>query len=96
MSIKVVKSVKEAIDWINSHTTHRSEAVITQGITHAEFPRKSIGAMVVYINTSVRFTDGFVLGLGVRIRISTQEMHAHGPMGLEALIPAKSYINGKG
>lgn len=96
MSVKIVKSVEEAVDWINDHTTHHSEAIVTQSIAHAEFFQESIDAAAVYVNASTRFTDGFVFGLGAEIGISTQKMHARGPMGLEALTSTKFYINGNG
>ena len=83
-------------DWINGHTTHHSEAIVTQSIAHAEYFQESIDAAAVYVNASTRFTDGFVFGLGAEIGISTQKMHARGPMGLEALTSTKFYINGNG
>lgn len=96
MSVKLVTSVDQAIDWINRHTTHHSEAIITQNITHAESFQDQVDAATVYVNVSTRFTDGFVFGLGAEIGISTQKMHARGPMGLEALTSTKFYINGQG
>lgn len=96
MSVKLVTSVAQAIDWINRHTTHHSEAIITQNITHAESFQDQVDAAAVYVNASTRFTDGFVFGLGAEIGISTQKMHARGPMGLEALTSTKFYINGQG
>lgn len=96
MSVKLVTSVDQAIDWINRHTTHHSEAIITQNITHAESFQDQVDAAAVYVNVSTRFTDGFVFGLGAEIGISTQKMHARGPMGLEALTSTKFYINGQG
>lgn len=96
MSVKLVTSVDRAIDWINRHTTHHSEAIITQNITHAESFQDQVDAAAVYVNASTRFTDGFVFGLGAEIGISTQKMHARGPMGLEALTSTKFYINGQG
>lgn len=96
MSVKLVTSVDQAIDWINRHTTHHSEGIITQNITHAESFQDQVDAAAVYVNVSTRFTDGFVFGLGAEIGISTQKMHARGPMGLEALTSTKFYINGQG
>lgn len=96
MSVKLVTSVDRAIDWINRHTTYHSEAIITQNITHAESFQDQVDAAAVYVNASTRFTDGFVFGLGAEIGISTQKMHARGPMGLEALTSTKFYINGQG
>lgn len=96
MSVKVVDSVDDAIDWVNRYTTHHSEAIITKDLEHAERFQDEVDAAAVYVNASTRFTDGFVFGLGAEIGISTQKMHARGPMGLEALTSTKFYINGKG
>jgi glutamate-5-semialdehyde dehydrogenase len=96
MSVKVVDSHVEAIDWINCYTSHHSEAIVTQDISRAEAFQNQVDAAAVYVNASTRFTDGFVFGLGAEIGISTQKMHARGPMGLEALTSTKYYINGTG
>ncbi|VGV54411.1 glutamate-5-semialdehyde dehydrogenase [Streptococcus pyogenes] len=96
MSVKVVSSLEEAISWINQHTSHHSEAIITRDIKAAEIFQDLVDAAAVYVNASTRFTDGFVFGLGAEIGISTQKMHARGPMGLEALTSTKFYINGDG
>lgn len=96
MSVKVVDSLDEAINWINTYTTSHSEAIVTQDISRAEQFQDDIDAAAVYVNASTRFTDGFVFGLGAEIGISTQKMHARGPMGLEALTSTKFYINGQG
>ncbi|UVF03135.1 glutamate-5-semialdehyde dehydrogenase [Streptococcus equinus] len=96
MSVNVVSSLDEAIDWVNRYTTHHSEAIVTKDLEHAERFQDEVDAAAVYVNASTRFTDGFVFGLGAEIGISTQKMHARGPMGLEALTSTKFYINGKG
>lgn len=96
MSVKVVDSLDDAIDWINTYTTSHSEAIVTQDISRAEQFQDDVDAAAVYVNASTRFTDGFVFGLGAEIGISTQKMHARGPMGLEALTSTKFYINGQG
>ena len=96
MSVKVVDSLDEAINWINTYTTSHSEAIVTQDISRAEQFQDDVDAAAVYVNASTRFTDGFVFGLGAEIGISTQKMHARGPMGLEALTSTKFYINGQG
>lgn len=96
LSVKVVDSLDEAIDWINTYTTSHSEAIVTQDISRAEQFQDDVDAAAVYVNASTRFTDGFVFGLGAEIGISTQKMHARGPMGLEALTSTKFYINGQG
>ena len=95
MSVKVADSLDEAIDWINTYTTSHSEAIVTQDISRAEQFQDDVDAAAVYVNASTRFTDGFVFGLGAEIGISTQKMHARGPMGLEALTSTKFYINGQ-
>ena len=96
MSVKVVDSLDEAIKWINTYTTSHSEAIVTQDISRAEQFQDDVDAAAVYVNASTRLTDGFVFGLGAEIGISTQKMHARGPMGLEALTSTKFYINGQG
>lgn len=96
MSVKTVSSLDEAISWINTHSSHHSEAIITNDLQTAEKFQDLIDSSAVYVNASTRFTDGFVFGLGAEIGISTQKMHARGPMGLEALTSSKYYINGSG
>ncbi|MDO4878466.1 MAG: glutamate-5-semialdehyde dehydrogenase [Neisseria sp.] len=96
LSVKTVDDAQEAISWINAHTSHHSEAVITQDIACARRFQDEVDAAVVYVNASTRFTDGFVFGLGAEIGISTQKMHARGPMGLEALTSTKFYVSGSG
>ncbi|WP_373760619.1 glutamate-5-semialdehyde dehydrogenase [Streptococcus ferus] len=96
MSVKVVDSVEEAISWINTYSTHHSESIVTKDIDAAERFQDEVDSAAVYVNASTRFTDGFVFGLGAEIGISTQKMHARGPMGLEALTSTKFYINGSG
>ncbi|MDV5973641.1 aldehyde dehydrogenase family protein, partial [Streptococcus canis] len=96
MSVKTVSSLEEAISWINDYSSHHSEAIITNDIKAATTFQDAIDAAAVYVNASTRFTDGFVFGLGAEIGISTQKMHARGPMGLEALTSTKFYINGDG
>lgn len=96
LSVKVVDSCQEAIDWINQYTSHHSEAIVTTNLTHAQLFQDQVDAAAVYVNASTRFTDGFVFGLGAEIGISTQKMHARGPMGLEALTSIKFYITGQG
>lgn len=96
MSVKTVSSLDEAISFINAHSSHHSEAIITNNLQAAEQFQDLIDSAAVYVNASTRFTDGFVFGLGAEIGISTQKMHARGPMGLEALTSSKYYINGNG
>ncbi|HEL0559131.1 glutamate-5-semialdehyde dehydrogenase [Streptococcus equi] len=96
MSVHLVSSLDEAISWINQYTSHHSEAIITANINAAERFQDLVDSAAVYVNASTRFTDGFVFGLGAEIGISTQKMHARGPMGLEALTSSKYLINGNG
>ena len=86
ISVKTVDSVDEAISHINEHSTHHSESIITNSDINAHIFLEEIDSSSVYHNASTRFTDGFVFGLGAEIVISTQKMHARGPMGLEALV----------
>ena len=96
MSVKVVSSIDQAIDHINHYSTKHSESIITDNLTNADQFQAQIDSAVVYVNASTRFTDGFVFGLGAEIGISTQKLHARGPMGLEALTSYKYLINGNG
>lgn len=94
ISMKTVSDVDEAIEHINTYTTHHSEAILTENTDNAEKFQKGIDAACVYVNTSTRFTDGFEFGLGAEIGISTQKLHARGPMGLKELTSYKYTING--
>ena len=96
LAVKVVDSNQEAINWINRYTSHHSEAIITRDLANARAFQEAVDAAVVYVNASTRFTDGFVFGLGAEIGISTQKMHARGPMGLEALTSTKYCVCGTG
>lgn len=96
ISMKVVSSVEEAIDHINRYNTKHSEAIITENATNAEKFLNEIDASSVYWNASTRFTDGFEFGFGAEIGISTQKLHARGPMGLKALTSYKYVIYGTG
>ena len=96
LSSKVVKSLDEAIEHINRFGTKHSECIVTQSLRCAEIFQQRIDAAAVYVNASTRFTDGFEFGLGAEIGISTQKLHARGPMGLEALTTYKYLINGNG
>ncbi|MBQ3116383.1 MAG: glutamate-5-semialdehyde dehydrogenase [Clostridia bacterium] len=96
ISVKTVDSVEEAIAHINEHSTHHSEAIITKDNESAEKFLNAIDSSSVYLNASTRFTDGFVFGLGAEIGISTQKLHARGPMGLDALVTSKYYVKGDG
>lgn len=96
IAIKIVSSIDEAIDFINEHNTKHSEAIITENYTRSQKFLDEIDAACVYVNASTRFTDGFEFGFGAEIGISTQKLHARGPMGLEALISTKYVIRGNG
>ena len=96
MSVKVVSSIDQAIDHINRYSTKHSESIITTNLANADQFQAQIDSAAVYVNASTRFTDGFVFGLGAEIGISTQKLHARGPMGLEALTSYKYLINGTG
>lgn len=96
ISVKTVDSLDEAIEHINEHSTHHSEAIITSNKTNADRFMMCIDSSSVYVNASTRFTDGNEFGLGAEIGISTQKLHARGPMGLEQLTTTKYLIYGDG
>lgn len=96
MTVKVVPSLDAAIDHINRFSTHHSEAIITKDIARGRKFQQAINSACVYINASTRFTDGGVFGFGAEIGISTQKLHARGPMGLEQLTTIKYEITGNG
>ena len=96
LSIKTVSSIEEAISHINRYNTGHSEAIITQNEEHAQKFLQEVDAACVYVNASTRFTDGFEFGFGAEIGISTQMLHARGPMGLKELTSYKYYIRGNG
>ena len=96
ISVKTVDSLEEAIAHINEHSTHHSESIITSDEAAAEKFLHYIDSSSVYHNASTRFTDGFVFGLGAEIGISTQKLHARGPMGLDALVTMKYFVKGNG
>ena len=96
LSAKTVSSLDEAIAHINRYNTGHSEAIITNDYSHAQRFLDEIDAAAVYVNASTRFTDGFEFGFGAEIGISTQKLHARGPMGLLALTTTKYIIYGNG
>lgn len=96
LDIKIVDSLQEAIDHINMYSTKHSEAIITEDEEAAEMFMNAVDASTVYWNVSTRFTDGFEFGFGAEIGISTQKLHARGPMGLEALTSYKYKVVGHG
>ena len=96
ISVKVVNDVAEAIEHIQKYSTGHSECIVTSSLLSAEEFQKRIDAAAVYVNASTRFTDGEEFGLGAEIGISTQKLHARGPMGLRELTSIKYLINGNG
>ncbi len=96
IAIKTVKNVSEAIDFINTYGTKHSECIITNDLKNAELFKQAVDAAAVYVNASTRFTDGGEFGFGAEIGISTQKLHARGPMGLEEMTTYKYLIDGSG
>lgn len=96
LNIAIVSSVDEAISHINQYTTHHSEAIVTDNMKIAQHFMNLIDCSTVYHNASTRFTDGFEFGFGAEIGISTQKLHARGPMGLQALTSYKYFVFGTG
>lgn len=96
LAIKVVDSLEEAIAHINRYNTKHSEAIVTDNYFASQKFLQEVDAAAVYVNASTRFTDGFVFGFGAEIGISTQKLHARGPMGLEELTSTKYIIYGEG
>jgi len=96
ISSKVVGSVEEAVDHINRYGSMHSESIITENYSHSQYFLDRVDAAAVYVNASTRFTDGFEFGYGAEIGISTQKLHARGPMGLKELTTSKYIIYGSG
>ena len=96
LAVKVVADVEEAIEHINKYNTGHSEAIVTNNYANSQRFLDAVDAAAVYVNASTRFTDGGEFGLGAEIGISTQKMHARGPMGLEQLTSSKFIIYGSG
>ncbi len=96
MSLKVVDGYKEAVDHINLHSTGHSEAIVTKNVEAADYFTANIDSAAVYVNASTRFTDGEEFGFGAEIGISTQRLHARGPMGLNEMTTVKYIVSGNG
>ena len=96
LAVRTVKDVEEAVRFINTHSTGHSECIVTGSYSSAQFFLNAVDAAAVYVNASTRFTDGGEFGLGAEIGISTQKMHARGPMGLEELTSYKYIVYGQG
>ena len=95
-AVKVVSDVNEAISYINTHNTKHSESIITENRANARLFQAKVDAACVYVNSSTRFTDGGEFGFGAELGISTQKLHARGPMGIKALTTTKYLIDGDG
>lgn len=96
LAVKVVDSADEAIDHVNRYGTRHSEAILTENLDNARDFQRRVDAACVYVNASIRFTDGGEFGFGAELGISTQKFHARGPMGLEALTTIKYRVSGTG
>lgn len=96
LSVKIVEDLEEAISHINRYNTGHSDAIVTRNLENAHRFQREVDAAAVYVNASTRFTDGFEFGFGAEIGISTQKIHARGPMGLNELTGTKYLIYGEG
>ncbi len=96
LAVKIVDGVKEAVEHISLHSTGHSEAIVTEDKSAADYFTVSVDSAAVYVNASTRFTDGGEFGLGCEMGISTQKLHARGPMGLEELTTYKYIVRGNG
>mgnify|MGYP003433628221 FL=1 len=96
MSLKIVKDIDEAVEYINEHSTQHSDSIITENLDNAEKFLNEIDSAAVYLNASTRFSDGGEFGYGGEIGISTQKLHARGPMGVRELTTTKYIIRGNG
>ena len=96
LAVKVVDGVAEAVDHIEAHSTHHSDAIVTENPETAAYFTKQVDSAAVYVNASTRFTDGGQFGLGCEMGISTQKLHARGPMGLREMTSYKYIVSGNG
>jgi glutamate-5-semialdehyde dehydrogenase len=96
LAVKIVSGVLEAVDHIALHSTHHSEAIIAEDESAQKIFSMGVDSAAVYINASTRFTDGGEFGLGCEMGISTQKMHARGPLGIRELVTYKYVITGNG
>ena len=96
LAVKVVEGVEEAVDHIEAHSTHHSDAIVTENPETAAYFTKQVDSAAVYVNASTRFTDGGQFGLGCEMGISTQKLHARGPMGLREMTSYKYIVSGNG
>ena len=96
LAVKVVDGVEEAVDYIEAHSTHHSDAIVTENPETAAYFTQQVDSAAVYVNASTRFTDGGQFGLGCEMGISTQKLHARGPMGLREMTSYKYIVSGNG
>ena len=96
LAVKVVDGVEEAVDHIEAHSTHHSDAIVTENSETAAYFTQQVDSAAVYVNASTRFTDGGQFGLGCEMGISTQKLHARGPMGLQEMTSYKYIVSGNG
>lgn len=96
LAVKIVDGVEEAVDHIEAHSTHHSDAIVTENSETAAYFTKQVDSAAVYVNASTRFTDGGQFGLGCEMGISTQKLHARGPMGLREMTSYKYIVSGNG
>ena len=96
MNIKIVKNINEAIEHIEKFGSMHTESIITESYENSQYFIKRVNSSAVMVNASTRFNDGFELGLGAEIGISTSKLHAFGPMGLEELTSKKFVVYGDG
>lgn len=96
LAVKVVDGVEKAVDHIEAHSTHHSDAIVTENTETAAYFTKQVDSAAVYVNASTRFTDGGQFGLGCEMGISTQKLHARGPMGLREMTSYKYIVSGNG
>ena len=96
LAVRVVDDLDAALEHIDVHGTRHSEAIVTRSLERAERFRREVDAAAVFVNASTRFNDGFEFGFGAEIGISTQKLHARGPMGLSELVTYKYLIDGAG
>jgi glutamate-5-semialdehyde dehydrogenase len=96
LAVKIVDNVEEAIQHINKYGSKHSDAIITSNLQDAELFTRLVDSSTVYVNASTRFTDGGQFGLGAEVGISTQKLHARGPMGLREITTTKYVVYGSG
>ena len=96
LGVKLVADVTEALAHLREHNACHSDAILTNDLRHAELFINGVGSAAVYVNASTRFTDGAQFGLGAEVAVSTQKLHARGPMGLSELTSTKWIVRGAG